>query len=376
MTAAEDHGDSSLTIGEELAQRVVDQVTPRLSHNVNVMDAHGRIIGSADPERVGTVHEGALDALRLGTPVRIEIGHDELGTKPGVNVPLVFDDRVIGVVGVTGDPVEVAPIADVLVLTVELLLRQEQQRDDSRWREAVVRDLISGLMNGTMTETRLVAGLRDVGSPLHPMWNITAVVAAPNGSDPSIPPASSARLLRRLHGMENAVAAEHRGALWVLSGSSNTRAVAAILQRIRSPEVRFLIGGTESTTKELGLDAQRLCVLLPKVGLLPGRSEIQLRSLDVEVAVACQPQDLSDDAIRRVLQPLSSTLQQTASVFLSQDLSIAATAQALGTQRNTLIQRLNRIDVLTGLNLRHFDDAVTMRVALLAALTRNARFDR
>ncbi|MFC9769197.1 CdaR family transcriptional regulator [Rhodococcus jostii] len=368
--------DSSLVIGGELAQRIVDQVTPSLPYNVNIMDEHGRIIGSADRERVGAMHEGALEALRLRKVVRIRAGSDESGTKPGVNIPLVFDDQVIGVVGVTGEPVDVEPIADVLVLTVELLLRQEQQRDDSRWREAAIRDLISALMNGTVSETRLMAVLRDVGFPLRPPWNITAVIGTPSESVRSMPPASSVRLLRRLHGLPNVVTAEHRGALWILSGSSNAREVAAVLTRIRSTEVSFLIGNAEATTRELNLDAQRLRALLPRAGMLPTVNEIELRNLDTEIAVACQPQELTDDAIGRILKPLSSTLQHTATVFLSESMSISAACLALSVHRNTLIQRLNRIETLTALNLRTFDDAVTMRLTLLAALSRNAEYER
>ena len=43
-----------------LAQRVIDQVSPRLTHGINVMDHTGRIIGSVDPTRLGSVHDGAV----------------------------------------------------------------------------------------------------------------------------------------------------------------------------------------------------------------------------------------------------------------------------------------------------------------------------
>lgn len=361
--------DDISEVGVELAQRIVDQVVPGLPYNVNIMDEQGRIIGSADQARVGTVHAGAVEAVRLGAPVAVRDADESVGTKPGVNMPLILDDRIVGVVGVTGEPSKVENVARVLVLTVELLLRQERQRDDLRWREAAVRDVISGLMNGATTEERLVTGLREIGSPLRPPWNIMAVIGPPRAAALSIPPPGAARLLSRLQGLPNIVAAEHHGALWILQGSSSARTVAAVLHRIGGPEVRFLIGEVEASTTVLNADAQRLRVLLSSVGLIPDRPEIRLATVDAPAAVAFQPPEVSFDLARRVLTRLSPVLRETARMFLSRNLSIADASRELGIHRNTLVQRLARIESLTGLNPSKFDDAVALHLALLAART-------
>jgi carbohydrate diacid regulator len=354
-------------ITAELAQRVVDQVIPSLPYNVNVMDARGRIIGSADKARVGTTHAGAKEALRRNRPVVIHRGEESPGTKPGVNIPLYIDDRAVGVVGITGDPREVETTAKVLVLTIELLIRQEQHRDDLRWREAAIRDVMSGLANGTMTEARLLTMLHDIGSPLRPPWNITAAITTHRGKAWS--PSHAARLLRHLDGMANVVAAEYGGAVWILQGSSTGRSVAILLRGIGSVDARFIVGRAEATTDQLSLDAQRLRVLLPRPELLPDREEVRLSALQGELAVAFQPPDVSEDIAGQILGPLSAKLIDTASTFLSNDLSISHTSVELGMHRNTLVQRLERIEALTGLNLRRFDDAVAMRLAILATRT-------
>jgi carbohydrate diacid regulator len=360
--------DAASYITAELAQRVVDQVIPSLTYNVNVMDARGRIIGSADKARVGTIHAGAKEALRRNKPVVIHRGEESPGTKPGVNIPLYLDDRAVGVVGITGDPDEVETTAKVLVLTIELLIRQAQHRDDLRWREAAIRDVMSGLANATMTEPRLLTMLHDVGSPLRPPWNITAAITTHRGKARS--PTHSARLLRHLYGMANVVAAEYRGAVWILQGSSTDRGVAILLRGLGSMDARFVVGRAEATTEQLSLDAQRLRVLLPRPELLPDRKEVRLSTLQAELAVAFQPPDVSEDVAGQILALLSPKLTETAGTFLSQDLSISHTSVELGMHRNTLVQRLDRIEALTGLNLRRFDDAVAMRLAILAARTR------
>ncbi|MGL5861180.1 MAG: sugar diacid recognition domain-containing protein, partial [Phycicoccus sp.] len=48
----------------QLAQSVVDEVTARIAHNINIMGVDGVIIASSDPSRIGVLHAGALEAAR------------------------------------------------------------------------------------------------------------------------------------------------------------------------------------------------------------------------------------------------------------------------------------------------------------------------
>lgn len=52
----------------------------------------------------------------------------------------------------------------------------------------------------------------------------------------------------------------------------------------------------------------------------------------------------------------------TAEAFLESDLNLSETSRALFIHRNTLSYRLDKIERLTGLNIRKFSDAVTFRV--------------
>ena len=52
-------------------------------------------------------------------------------------------------------------------------------------------------------------------------------------------------------------------------------------------------------------------------------------------------------------------------VFLESGLNIAECARKLFLHRNTLIYRLDKIQKLTGLDIRKFDDAMTCKVAMM-----------
>ena len=51
--------------------------------------------------------------------------------------------------------------------------------------------------------------------------------------------------------------------------------------------------------------------------------------------------------------------------FLQNNLNIAETARQLHMHRNTLIYRLEQVEKRTGLDLRHFEDAMTFKIAAM-----------
>ena len=55
-------------------------------------------------------------------------------------------------------------------------------------------------------------------------------------------------------------------------------------------------------------------------------------------------------------------LMNTADVFMKNSLNISETSRSMYMHRNTLIYRLDKIENATGLNIRHFSDALTFRL--------------
>ena len=59
------------------------------------------------------------------------------------------------------------------------------------------------------------------------------------------------------------------------------------------------------------------------------------------------------------------TQMKTVRAFFENNLNVSKTAESLYVHRNTLVYRLEKIRKLTGLDLREFDHAVTLKVALM-----------
>ena len=56
---------------------------------------------------------------------------------------------------------------------------------------------------------------------------------------------------------------------------------------------------------------------------------------------------------------------QTIDKFFENNLNVSETSRQLFVHRNTLVYRLDKIERVTGLDLRKFDDAVVFKVAAL-----------
>lgn len=116
-------------IDNEIAQRLLDKMMKVIDYkvNINIMNEYGEIIASGDKNRIGKIHLGALEVIKNAETMDYfnSIDNDVESSRPGINMPLIFNNEIIGVVGVTGDPDEIKLIANVIKMTTEILIERE-----------------------------------------------------------------------------------------------------------------------------------------------------------------------------------------------------------------------------------------------------------
>ena len=162
------------TIGSELAREIVERTMKIIPFNVNVMDARGIIIGSGNPDRVGSLHPGAQLALAKQDTVEIDsVATPNLpGARAGINLPLSVRGTICGVVGITGNPEEVRQFGELVRVTAEMILEQAlligELQHEKRYREEFVSQLAikSGISDAGMKAwaARLKVDLRQPGA--------------------------------------------------------------------------------------------------------------------------------------------------------------------------------------------------------------------
>ncbi|MBF6670303.1 sugar diacid recognition domain-containing protein [Glutamicibacter sp. FBE19] len=333
-----------------LAQKVVDTIAPTINRHVNIMNAHGIIIASSDASRVGTLHEGSVEAIRRNEAIRVTQADETAGTQPGVNLPLALNERLCGVVGVTGAPHEVEPLADLIALTVQLLFAQEREHSRSARRAAEARDLISALLAG-----RVAAEVVDRNLEAHGLRGpVQLELWLPrDGRDPLLEQAAA-------EGMRTSWVSLF-GAHWRLRASTDDAA-----GQPAKPSDRFLGGADAFDAGALLAQAEMMRTLVARPALLPQRAHREIWNQDIAVAVARTPAR----SLAYLAAPARALNQEQAKTLLvvAAASAMSQAAEALHIHRNTLVQRLERIGQVTGADIRQANESLRLQHAVYARI--------
>lgn len=114
-----------MEISSVIAQEIVIQLKDVIKHQINFINSKGIIIASTDSTRIGTTHEGAQIVLKTKVPLLIDEDNIYKGTKPGINMPIQIDNKVIGVIGITGDRSKVEKNGTIIKKMAEILIRED-----------------------------------------------------------------------------------------------------------------------------------------------------------------------------------------------------------------------------------------------------------
>ncbi|MGM0500591.1 MAG: CdaR family transcriptional regulator [Bacillota bacterium] len=138
-----------MKLNRELAEKVVKKTMNVLGKNINIMNSKGIIIGSGNKKRLNSFHEIASEVIKTKEVIIIneEKVEEYKGVKPGINLPILFNKEIIGVVGITGKAKEVSKYGKLVKNMVELILQQEFLRHeieiDNRAKENFYQQLLN-----------------------------------------------------------------------------------------------------------------------------------------------------------------------------------------------------------------------------------------
>lgn len=134
---------SSMLISKEQLQKIVEELEATIHKNINIMDAEGCVIASMDPSRIGSIHSGAIQVIEQNLDELVI--HDDLdyaGSKSGINLPIVLNNKIVGVVGITGDPKEVSTYGKIIKKLTEMMIIEHYRNSLSETSEAIKRNFV------------------------------------------------------------------------------------------------------------------------------------------------------------------------------------------------------------------------------------------
>jgi len=372
-----------------LARDIVRRTMQIIPFNVNVMDAQGAILGSGDVSRLGQLHDGALLALAQQRTVEIDqLTAEKLqGVKPGINLPLSLNGRIVGVVGLTGEPDQVRQFGELVRLAAEMILEQAllagALQRDIRHREAFVLELIRCQPGA---ELALDAWARRLGFKSEQPHVVILLQLNCSGSGADEAHIAIQRLQLALAArwpkMLSAVIDPYEMVLVEACDDvvSKVNAESPLHRRLQVIADWVKAESPFACTLSLGIalvgcsgvaQSWRCAQTTARIGRARQAKQSVYSYYDLALPVLLsgldqgwQAQELRQPLVR-VRQMDKGTICRTLEAWFANDCHPGATARALHIHRNTLDYRLRRMSELSGLNLERSEDRLRLYVALL-----------
>ena len=118
-----------LELSKQDAADIVEQLSKLINMKINIVNRKSIIIANSDESRVGDYHEATKYIIENHLSELI-VNNDTkyLGTQAGTNLPLIINDDIIGVVGITGDVKTARAYGQIIKKMCEILI-QGKARD-------------------------------------------------------------------------------------------------------------------------------------------------------------------------------------------------------------------------------------------------------
>lgn len=376
------------TLTPELAKYIVNRTMKIIDCNINVMNSHGIIIGSGELERIGELHEGAMLAIAQQRVVTIDnpTARKLKGVKPGVNFPLKLNNKIVGVIGITGEPTEIIQFGKLVCMSAEMMMEQAELLNElsqnNRLKEEFVLSFIksdhqaanltewSRKLNVDLTLPRVVAiieidsGQLGIQTAMHELQNIQNELQSITKS--------KLVAIKSLTEIVVLIPALNKFNRWELNDhKEKLEKLVAHIKESHQVDIRIALGNYF----QQGIDKIARSYQTAKTAMIVGKQRLPnsrnyyYQELILPVLLHGLSHDWQAEELLLPLQKLklsdsNGLLLKTLSTWFNHNLQNGHTSKALFIHRNTLEYRLNKIAKLTGLDLLKFDDRVLLYIAL------------
>lgn len=345
----------------EIANEIVKQTMLRLNRNINIMDQSGKIIASGNQERLGQIHEGSLEVLRTGNTLILNEGTDWEGSRPGVNLPIEFQNKIIGVIGITGNPAEIMEFGELTKMITEMMIHQAFWATKLESKQRVKDMMFDELLQGKTVEQRLdflqikltepyQVGVIEIGETKENKLGLINIVEESLSWRHSFVGFSSVnRLFLCFSGKES---------------DKVRKKVSVVANVLARRGISFRIGLGTSVMNVTDLcksyeEATRALAFGHQDEPYTYYEEIEIKALLQQLS-----SEEKEHYWKRIIGNIPEKWIETLEAFFSHNQNIGESADALYIHRNTLIYRLKKIKEQTDLDPQIFHDAVALQMAV------------
>ncbi len=366
------------------AQQIVKELNATIGMNINFMNSQGIIIASTDPGRIGQVHEGARTLLdRHLDELLVRQDDDRRGMKEGANYPIVIDNEVIGVIGITGECNEAEKFGRITkkmteILMTELMLKEHHQVAENQKNRFVMEwTSHTGPVSEALIERGAQLGI-DITLPRRFMLLSVHTDETSGGSMDA---------LRDVEQTEERIKSYIRRAdtksVYMKSASTLLLGVAMRSdEKMRELAEKIIqkCGQAEGVDITIGIDSGDLAAEHASMASMQAEKALRsalrssdsriwfYRDIDMEIFIDEIPAEIKKEYIHKLFSAYDpESLREVIAlldVFYGKNGSLAEASESLHLHRNTLQYKLRRICEKTGRDPRSLKDAGIFRIAM------------
>lgn len=351
-----------------LGTQIVKELSSLIDKNVLVTDKNGFVIASTDPVRLNTFHEGASLSMKKQKEINMtkEMCEKLRGVRPGIVMPIIISNTPIGVIGITGKPIEVEQYAKLVKKVAELFItdfmsRQEKERG-IREIEFFFFDLMTTEIAEETIEER--AKVLNIDSSLY-----QRVAMIQTFRQLEIADVENLMRIQTLHpdlkivrwGLEKLVLIlPDIPKKQLYEGLTN---IAVKIQKKKNRKFPIGIGKVTGfhKIKESFKQAEMALAISAHQERMIFEEDLKLELLYYSI-----PKEVQEEFLHRTIAPIlkEEELLHNLEVWIQKKTSLQEVADELHIHKNTLNYRLNKIESLLGMKLTNSEDIAIIYTAL------------
>jgi carbohydrate diacid regulator len=372
-----------MIITSELAYPIINRLQKLVDYNINIMNEDGMIVASRDGNRLHEIHYGAIEVIKTKQEIVIypENADKYQGAKTGVNLPVEYRDKIIGVIGITGHPDDVWKFAQILKVTVEVMIGQMEANTQLQFENKIIENWVKNFVHPIVVDIEKLKydGIHYLNIDFEREAIIFLVkfedlIAFSTDFEVNMTHQNirDDRVIKIKASIQNVVfSAFIDGSCCLiavhLQKTNNYLSVAKSIKSLFSTKnTKMTIGvgngyrGVEGYRRSY-LEANNSLQLLNKFPMKDNIAHISewgikylINHVSYDILKSFYAQFLTN--VEKLTDEQKHTLEQ----LIDSNLNIKITAEKLHIHRNTLIYRLDTITMQTGLNPKHFQDLMIL----------------
>ncbi|MBT2686730.1 helix-turn-helix domain-containing protein [Bacillus sp. ISL-47] len=376
---------------KKVATNIAASTSEIIGYDVIITDETGTIIAASDKDRLGIVHEASIPVIKNKRPLTIRPGYIDHfeGTKPGFTLPIEIHGNIIGTIAITGERRNVEKYGLLVKKHAEIMLREEILVESSlisqQAHQQFIKEILAFEANQS-SENLLKTRSFELGFELKPPFICVAVEVL--NMDDIIRGFSDSRyhdesLEVRIQRIKLTILKEiqfvfthkdlstymgddkfiilHKGGDSSHSYGELSAGCKQLVKRLDAKSIKGIIGigGAADTIPEIKRSNREAWKVI-EIGKKHRGTERVFHVNDYQLETLLQSMDPDSMGMlkREMKQLLVSDdwedLSQTIKAWCDSGFSKVDTAHSLHIHRNTLQNRLEKIEEITGIHKKDF----------------------